>query len=321
MAISSFIDMDNLTYCGKEASEIFSKEIYSLDLRNMGITFMDGVKGKQKIYTGEVGDLWQEYTCPFTPEGEVVLSEATIEPVAIKINLEECYDVFWPTYLVEQTEITLNGGIPQTFFDWFFNQRLQPQMEKEYQEIFWRGNTDYSGATKQYLAVTDGVEAILEANSGTTKIDGASAFTVDNIEAQVEAVASKILEVGGDMEVDTDNYKIFMNKHDIRLLIVALGKDCQCNTVNSVFKNYTLEGDKLFVYGFEVVPTEQSRNTIIAAPANNLVLGYDTFDSHLEYRIIDMRESTGDNAFRVIALSNIAVGVVYPEIAVYSRAE
>ena len=115
------IDVENLTYCGKEGQEIFSKNVYSLDLASYGITLMDGVKGKQKIYNGELGTVWQPYTCPFSPEGEVVLGEDFIEPAEIKVNLEECYDVFWPTYLVEQTKITLDGGIPKTFYDWFFN--------------------------------------------------------------------------------------------------------------------------------------------------------------------------------------------------------
>lgn len=315
MAISNFIETSGLTYCGDDAKEIFSKEIYNLDLRGYGITLMDGVKGKMKIYNGEVGDVWQAYSCPFSPNGEVVLSEDYIEPAAIKVNLENCYDEFWNTYLVEQTSITLNGGIPQTFFEWFFNDKLIKKMDKEYQEIFWKGDSGYTGSTKAYLKVTDGVESILKASGNT--ISG-SALTVDNIEAQIEGAIASAMSVAASAETEIDDYKIFMNKNDIRTLTVALGKDCSCNSTNAVFANYTKDGDRLFVYGLEVVPCECSRNTIIVAPARNLVLGFDTFDSHLEYRIIDMRETTGDNAFRVIALSNIAVGVVYPQLAVIS---
>ena len=61
----------------------------------------------------------------------------------------------------------------------------------------------------------------------------------------------------------------------------------------------------------------QSQSTIIFGPAANLVLGFDTYDSHVEYKIIDMRDTTGDNAFRVIALSNIAVGIVLPTLFTY----
>lgn len=309
-----FIDATNLTYCGKDAQEIFGKEVYSLDLRSYGITLMDNVKGKTKIYTGEVGDVWQEYTCPFTPDGEVVLDESYLEPVAIKVNLEECYDKFWNTYLVEQTSITLDGGIPRSFFEWFFEDKLIPEMDKEYQQIFWNGDTE--AGNDSFITVTDGVVKKLATDGH--KIT-ATAFTVDNILAQVEALVSQGMGYAAAAGVSDENYKVFMNKYDIRLLEVALGKECSCNLTNSVFANYAKADGHIYVFGFEVVPTELDRNTAVFGPAANLVLGFDTFDSHLEYRILDMKEHTGDNTFRVIAISNIAVGVVNPSLFTYLK--
>jgi hypothetical protein len=200
--MANFIDLSGLTYCGKEAQEIFSKDIYDIDLRQYGITYMDGVKGKMKLYTGEIGDAWQLYTCPFTPAGAASLAEAFIEPAAIKVNQENCYDTFWNTFLVDQTEISLRGGIPQTFGEWYFA-KLRAKMAKEYQEIFWKGDEDYSGATKVYLKAVDGIEKKLHENSGVTKVAG-SAITVDNAIAQVEAVILKGMEVANNNEVDTE---------------------------------------------------------------------------------------------------------------------
>ena len=313
--MSSFIDFENITFNGEEGQRIFSEDIYGLDLRDYGITYLDGVKAKRKIYTGEMGDVWQAYSCPFTPEGEVVLSEDFIEPAAIKVNMEACYSDFWDSFLVEQTEISLRGGIPQTFSNWFFG-KLREKMNKEYQEIFWKGDTEYSGTSKQYLKVVDGIEKQLEENSGVTKISGAS-FTVDNAISQVEAVITAGMAKAAEVDAAMDDYKVFMNYSDVQLLKVALGKICCAN--NPSFSNYSLEGGKIYVFGFEVVPTMQSRGTVIFVPAKNLVLGFDTFDSHIEYKLIDMRDTTGDNMFRVLAISNIAVGIAFPELAVYSR--
>lgn len=314
--MANFIDVSNLTYCGKEMQDIFAKDIYSLDLRNYGITLLDGVKGKVKLYSGEIGDVFQLYSCPFSPKGAASLAESFIEPVAIKSNLENCYDAWWNTFLVEQTSISLNGGIPQTFAEWFFDKYRQ-KMAREYEEIFWQGSEDYSGATKEYLSVTDGVEKQLEDNTGVTKITG-TAFTVDNVLSQVESVINRGLAVAADAEVDTERYKVLMNYNDVRLLKMALGKVC-CPNSQSIFSNYAKEGEKVFIFGFEVVPTMQSRNTIIFGDPRNLVLGFDTYDSHLTWKLIDMRETTGDNMFRIIAISNIAVGIVFPEGFVYSR--
>jgi hypothetical protein len=316
--MANFIDLSNLTYCGKEAQEIFSKDIYDIDLRQYGISFMDGVKGKTKLYTGEIGDAWQVYTCPFTPAGAASLAEAFIEPAAIKVNQENCYDTFWNTFLVDQTEISLRGGIPQTFGDWYFD-KLRKKMSKEYQEIFWQGDTAHTASTKVYLKTVDGVEKKLSALPSGNKVS-LSALTVDNVIAQLEAVIAKGIDVANAAEVDTEDYKVFMNHADLRVLEVALGKVCCPNSVNAVFANYARENGRIYVMGYEIVPTMQSRNTIIFGPAKNLVLGYDTFDSHIEYKLIDMRETTGDNMFRVLAISNIAVGIIMPELFVYANA-
>ena len=315
--MANFIDLSGLTYCGKEAQEIFSKDIYDIDLRQYGITFMDGVKGKVKLYNGEIGDAWQVYTCPFTPQGAASLAESFIEPAAIKVNQENCYDTFWNTFLVDQTEISLRGGIPQTFGDWYFG-KLRQKMAKEYQEIFWGGDTARTATTKAYLKATDGIEKKLHENSGVTKVSGA-AVTVDNVIAQVEATIMKGIEVANNAEVDTEGYKVFMNHADVRVLEVALGKLCCDVQNNRIFSNYGRENGRIFVMGYEIVPTMQAKNTIIFGPARNLVLGFDTYDSHLEYKLIDMRNSTGDNMFRVLAISNIAVGIIMPELFVYSE--
>jgi hypothetical protein len=315
--MANFIDLTGLTYCGKEAQEIFSKDIYDIDLRQYGITFMDGVKGKMKIYTGEIGDAWQLYTCPFTPAGSASLAEAFIEPAAIKVNQENCYDTFWNTFLVDQTEISLRGGIPQTFGDWYFD-KLRKKMSKEYQEIFWQGSTAHTASTKVYLKTVDGVEKKLSALPSGNTVE-LSAITVDNVIAQLESVITKGIDVANAAEVDTEDYKVFMNHADLRVLEVALGKVCCPNSVNAVFANYARENGRIYVMGYEIVPTMQSRNTIIFGPAKNLVLGYDTFDSHIEYKLIDMRETTGDNMFRVLAISNIAVGIILPELFVYAK--
>ena len=317
--MANFINVSGLTYCGKEAQDIFSKDIYDIDLRQYGITFMDGVKGKMKMYSGEIGDAWQLYTCPFTPAGAASLAESFIEPAAIKVNQENCYDTFWNTFLVEQTEISLRGGIPQTFSDWYFD-KLRRKMSKEYQEIFWAGDTARTATTKTYLKAVDGVETQLVANSAVTSVSGA-AITVDNVIAQVEAVIMKGLEVAGNAEVDTEGYKIFMNHQDVRMLEIALGKVCCPNSVNAVFANYARQDGRIFVMGYEVIPSMISKNFILFGPARNLVLGFDTYDSHLEYKLINLRDTTGDNMFRVIAISNIAVGIIMPELFVYAKPE
>lgn len=311
----AIVDFSNLTYCGLEGQNIFSRDLYALDLRNAGVTYLDNVKGRRKVYTGEIGDAWQLYTCPFTPQGSASLAETYIEASPIKVNMEACYSDFWDSFMVENTEISLRGGIPQPFNEWFFN-KLRQKMSREYQEIFWQGDVDYSGSTKQYLKAADGIEKKLSDLPASNQI-AVTAFTVDNILAQVEGAIQKALDLAAAGEFKSDDFKVLMNYSDVQMLKMALGKMC-CPNNQSIFSNYAMGADGgVIIYGFNVIPTMQSRNTIIVGDPKNLILGFDSFDAHVEYRLIDMRETDGSNMFRVIAITNIGTAIMFPEGFVY----
>ena len=311
--MANFVDVQNLTYEGEYAKEIFIKNLYESKLKSFGITYMPGVKGKQQLVSGNVSDLFQKFTCPFSASGEAVLTEKWIEGVPMKVNMEECYDSFWSTFMAAQTEVSLNGGVPQAFFDWFFNGVLVPELGREYEQIFWNG--DKANGANDTLKIADGIVKQLNADPKVNKVAGAT-LTVDNIIAQVEAVSLKAMAAASETEME--DYKLFMNVNDFRLLKVALAKEAILNT--QVWANFGRDGEKIYAFGFEVVPCLIAKNAMILAPAKNLVLGYDIADSEVSYKMIDMRQTTLDNTFRVGVITNIAIGYVYPELIVVSKA-
>lgn len=311
MAITNFVSPENIAYKGKEANEIMSKPIYESDLYSYGVTYRPGVKGKEQLVVGEVSDLFQTYTCAFSPSGEVSLAEQWIEPFTMKINLQECYDKYWPSFMAEETRRAYVGetNIPRTFFQWFFDDMLVKEMKKEYEEIFWNGDKTKSGI----LALGDGVvKKVVE--SGKAKTVTGATLTVDNILAQVSAVAAL-----ADVNVDDADYKIYINKGQMKILKTALGNEKIRD--NYVWSNFTKEGEKVYAYGFEVVPCRIAKDTILLAPSKNLVLGYDLESDQTSFQILDLSQVTGDNEFRVIAMCNMAVGIVYPELFVLSKPE
>lgn len=311
MAITNFVSPENIAYKGKEANEIMSKPIYESDLYSYGVTYRPGVKGKEQLVVGEVNDLFQTYTCAFSPSGEVSLAEQWIEPFTMKINLQECYDKYWHSFMAEETRRAYVGetNIPRTFFQWFFDDMLVKEMKKEYEEIFWNGDKTKSGI----LALGDGVvKKVVE--SGKAKTVTGATLTVDNILAQVSAVAAL-----ADVNVDDADYKIYINKGQMKILKTALGNEKIRD--NYVWSNFTKEGEKVYAYGFEVVPCRIAKDTILLAPNKNLILGYDLESDQTSFQILDLSQVTGDNEFRVIAMCNMAVGIVYPELFVLSKPE
>lgn len=308
--MADFVNTDNLTYEGEYAKEIFVKSLYDSKLKTYGITYMPNVKSKVQLVSGTVDNLFQKFTCPFSPNGTATMREKWIEGVPMKVNLEQCYDSFWSTFLADQTQVTLNGGIPQTFYDWFFNEVLMKELKKEYEDIFWNGDTTKSN----YLSVADGIVKQLGADESVNTITKVS-LTVDNITSQVESLCMKAISMADG--ADMSDYKVFMNSNDVRLLQVALAKEAILNT--QVWANFGREGDKIYAYGFEVVPTNIAKDYIVVAPSKNLVLGFDVADSEIQYKIVDMRQTTLDNTFRVGVITNIAIGYVYPELIVVTK--
>lgn len=308
MAIRNFVAPINIEYKGKEANEILSKPIYESDLYSYGITYRPGVRGKEQLIVGSVSELFQTYSCAFEANGKVSLAEQWIEPFNMKINLQECYDTFWPTFMAEETRRAYVGeNIPRTFFEWFFNDMLIKQMKREYEEIFWNGDTESGSGI---LKLGDGIVKKL-ANTEAKKVTGA-VLTVDNILDQITAVAAL-----ADINVDDADYKIFINKGQMKILKTALGNEKIFN--NYVWNNFTKEGEKVYAYGFEVVPTRIAKDVILLAPNKNLILGYDLESDQTSFQILDLSQVTGDNEFRVIAMCNMAVGLVYPELMVISK--
>lgn len=307
--MANFAELGNITYVGKDAQEIFVKDLYESDLKGYGIRYMSGVKGMTQLMSGEVGDLFQSYSCPFTPNGQVTLSEQWIEPVAIKVNLEECYDTFWNSFLVEQTEISLNGGIPSTFYDWFFNNVLAKKLRKEYEEIFFNGDKGKGG----YLGLADGIVKKVNDAENSVKVSGAALTT-----ANILGIVGEVAEAINGLDAEVEDYKIFINYMDYRKLMTALGNESPSSS--AVWANFAKQGEKVFAFGYEVVPCRIEKNTILASHPMNLVLGYDVENGDIQYKIVDMRESTLENMFRVGVITNIAVGVVYPELCVIAKA-
>ena len=188
-------------------------------------------------------------------------------------------------------------------------------MKKEYQEIFWKGDKAYAGSTKKYLKVTDGIEKLLKSDQHSVKVSNLEAFTIDNIVSQVEAQVLKANEHAAELEVDTEDYKIFMNYADVKLLKNALGKTCCISNSNvAIFQNETLSASGVIniMKGMSALVT--SAMSLISSLFDSIF----NFISQSEFKLIDMRETTGDNMFRVLAISNIAVGLVLGELFVYA---
>lgn len=315
---NSSIKVDNITYVGKEATEIYTQDLFNIDIvAQDAINVLVDVRGKRQLLSGKVRAWFEKYTCAWKNTTESELAEKWIDTEVIDLGGEFCYGEFFQTFLTESLRVSINHNqeVPP-FTEWLFAQ-LRKEMSRAYQELFWRGDTS-SNNTK--MNAVDGIEKKLEGSNDVEKIDG-SDFTVDNILAQVKAAVKKAIDLAGAAQIDTADHKVYLNWNDYKYLEMALGDLCCEVRGDRVFSNYTKDGGGIAIYGVPVVKTMQTPSTIIVAPSRALTLATDIFDSHITYKVVDMRETNLDDILRWRAISNLGTGILFDDLIVYSRPE
>lgn len=313
---NSSIKVDNITVIGQQANEIFTEDLYSIDIvRQNAINVMPNVKGRTQLLAGKVKAWFEKYTCEWKNTTEATMSEKWIDTEVIDLGGQFCYGEFYQTWLSDSMNASINHGteVPP-FTEWLFRE-LRKEMARAYQKLFWRGDTASNDKT---LKAVDGIEKKLLASNDVTKITG-SAFTVANVLAQVEAAILQGIALANAAEIDTDEFKVYMNHADIKTLNMALGKLCCDVQDNRIFNNYTKEGDTIYIYGFPVIPTMQTASSVIFAPEKSLHLATDIFDAHTTYKVIDMRESTLDDICRWRCIASLGTGILFDSVIVYSH--
>jgi len=308
---------DNINYCGKEATEIWSQQLAVLPLlEQRAINIMLNVKGKEKVYTGEVETYFRQYQCLFGNTTEASLAENYIIPEKIDLGFEFCMDEFRNTFLNEGIlqSVGRSTKVPN-FSDWFMNKVLEGA-RIGYEKLFWQGDT---ASANVKLSAVDGIEKKLKADANVISITG-STITTANVIAQVEAAVMAAIDAAATKEVSIDTHKVFMNKNDVKYLEIALGNRLyqDLNSEGLMFKNWGRNGNYFTVYGFQVMPTEQSRSTIIVAPEKCLTLGTDVFDAHTQIKVVDMMDTNLDDVVRGRIITNLGTAILFPELIAYS---
>ena len=316
---NSSIKVDNITYVGQEgATEIFTQDLFNIDIvAQDAINVLVDVRGKRQLLSGEVKAWFEKYTCAWKNTTEASLAEKWVQTTPIDLGGEFCAGQFYGSFLTESLRVSINHNqeVPP-FTEWLFTQ-LRKEMSRAYQELFWRGDEDSNNVK---LNAVDGIEKKLEESEDVEKIDGA-AFTVDNILNQVKAAVKKAIDLAGAAQVDTADHKVYLNWNDYKYLQMKLGDLCCEVSSERVFSNYTLSNGQIAIYGMPVVKTMQSPNTVIVAPAKALTLACDIFDSHITYKVVDMRETNLDDILRWRAISNLGTGILFDDLIVYSRVQ
>jgi hypothetical protein len=236
----------------------------------------------------------------------MTITEGVLDPQRIKVNESICFDEF--DELWDSADMTAGQhaqNVPQAVLD-AITEEFTGQAAKEIENLVWQGNTTLTGAT--LLKIIDGYERLLEAGS-PVKLTGATLST-SNILTELDkvyaALPSGVRKKGKDALVFFCSYKA----------AALYEMNLQAQGMNT-----SATGGVMSVYGIELKPVGglSNDNRIVLGARDNFYLGTDLMADMNELKLIDMRETTGDDAVRFIMKMKIDVTIALTNEIVWYR--
>src|SRR6478735_1978256 len=303
------------TYVGKGALDFVTPALLNgKTIQGKYITVIPNVKKSYKLQIADLSNVIQaDSGCSFNDQGQVTISERSLSPVKLKVNLEECRTTLESHW---QAEMMISGAMNSNLteaYKSFLTKKIQAQVAIGIDRLIWIGNlsggTAGIYATFPFLTTADGIFTKAVADSATVKQTGTT-LTSSNILAELDKVIAKI----PDATFFKGEVKIFMAYSALRLFRLAIPQTYLANS------NFNIQNTIVDKYReIELVGVPLADNKMLAAEPANLFFGTDLLDDDMEYKIIDLYDTTGDNKIRVImrfsADQNYAIS---SEVVVYN---
>jgi len=288
------------TYCGDALKKyILACILGGETLSTAGISVQTNVKYKRKIKKLAVGNIVQCGSCDFTATSGVTITEAVLEPCEQKINEEICFEDLYQLWdSADMAAGMHNENIPQSLMD-ALTEGYTKEAAQEIEKAIWQN--DSSGTGRTYCACFDGYESVLKVDA----ITGAtSAVTVSNVVTLLNKAYALVPAC-------------VLAKPKAELVIFVSHKTLAMYEMNLATQgvNTTIMGGVPTLYGIEIkaVSGFSDDDNIVIGARNNFYVGTDLEADFNEIKVLDMRQTTGDESVRFIMKYKLDVAVAYPE--------
>lgn len=292
------------TYAGDALKEYILKALIGGEtLGTRGVKVETNVKLKRTIKKLASSGIVQPGSCEFSSTDGMSISEGVLEPVRLKVNESICFDEFdelWDSADMAAGQHAQN--VPQSIID-AITDEFVGQFAKEVEEIIWQGDTDLSGGTKSLF------DGYLKQLDGSAVEVSATTLTTSNILTEMNKVYSAL--PAGVRKKGKEALVWFMGYDAAALYEMNL----QAQGINT-----SADGGVMKAYNIEIVPVGGlTGDKIVLGERANFYVGTDLESDFNELKIIDMRETTGDDSVRFIMKAKLDVAIAYPsEVVLYA---
>lgn len=280
---------NNISYCGKYSFDLFSGALFNNDLFD-NVTLFEGVKNKITLPTALLSPVVVSDTCAFTDSSTLTLSPRELSTCAYKLNFELCVTDLEPTFLSERMRAGATHPVaPSELIEWVRDYGMR-KIGNDAQANFW-GST--ASDCLGIFGLLGGTGATASFSSGVIGVTAAASVTAGNVMTELSKVYAAIpaqVKQGAARDL-----RIFVSQDVMDAYLIA-----NATTTTAFFTAEQKIAPFYLGIPLYVINTTATRK-MVAVSRENIVFGTDLLDDQNEIRVIDLRETTGDNKIRFVA--------------------
>ena len=255
------------------------------------LTVLENIKYEQNIQKMAGSGLVLDNNCTYDSQGTLALTEATLSPKSLQINLDICKD----TLLTSWNSLNMSAGrtanAPVSFEDYviaYMGEIIADATESS----VWQGAAgtpgEFNGFTSYWLTAGTDPTVVQSAASG--------AYTAGNILANLQTLVDSITGGTANNVLGKEDAYIFMNNKVWQFYVQAMAALTGVPYM-SMNEDWTpiFQGIKI-----AVVPG-MIDNKMVFAEKSNLYFGTDLLSDSTRISLLDMAPVTGDDTIRMVA--------------------
>tara|TARA_R100000655_G_C3000062_1_gene194241 strand:+ start:430 stop:1296 length:867 start_codon:yes stop_codon:yes gene_type:complete len=277
-------------YAGEAGAYIGAAVLSGKTLSEGNVTIKEGVKKAIALTVVSDGGLIEANDCAFDAN-TMTFTDRMLTPTDKKLNLELCATDLEKDWQAAQMKAGSNNSAMSSDFNAFLMGYLGEAIGSNIESQIW---SDLKTAATADSDVTDVTGTTLDASNILTEIGKVR-----------DAVSATVW--------GKDDLKYYCGTNAIRFYMTKMATQGYLNA-------YQAADIPLMYEGVELVHAPgMAADTIIASRVSNLFVGTDLLSDAVNFKVIDMRETTGANSIRIAA--NFAFGAnhaVGGDVVLYS---
>jgi hypothetical protein len=295
------------TYAGEHSGKWVAAALLSGNtLANGGLTILPNVKYKTVLNKLGTDGLLKDASCDFTATSTVTITERTITPKEIQVNLQLCKKDFHNTWQAAEMGYSAHDVLPKSFADYLIAYAAS-KVAASIETSIWSGATGTSGQFNGFETLLTADAALPTANevAGTT-------VTASNVITEL----GKIVDAIPAAVYGKEDLRIYASRNIVKAYIRALGgfgaSGLGANGVNTQgtqwYNNDSLTFDGIPIF----MASGMTSNVAIAAESGNLFFATGVMDDQNVVKVLDMADLDGSENLRVIM--RMTAGVNYANV-------